>query len=92
MTRNRQRCIRFELHAANPHCEYCGRRLTEGRARLDHIQPRSRGGGNGRCNLALVCTPCDIRKADRTPEELLKWATAIVATQKRTLAAVRAAG
>ena len=36
---------------------------------LDHVLPRSRGGGNTWENLATCCSKCNGRKGDRTPEE-----------------------
>lgn len=46
-------------------CGYCA-----GWARtVDHIRPRSRGGPNTWSNLIAACSPCNTRKADRTPEE-----------------------
>lgn len=46
-------------------CGYCG-----GAARtVDHVFPRSRGGGDTYGNLVAACAPCNQRKADRTPEE-----------------------
>lgn len=50
-------------------CAYSGKKLTYKNMTLDHIQPRSRNGGNTWGNLV----PCDADinriKADRTPEE-----------------------
>lgn len=46
-------------------CAYC-----EGRGNtVDHVLPRSRGGGNTWMNTVAACGPCNARKADRTPEE-----------------------
>lgn len=48
-------------------CQYCGqvtRDLT-----LDHVIPRSRGGGSTWENLVSACRACNHKKADRTPEE-----------------------
>jgi CRISPR/Cas system Type II protein with McrA/HNH and RuvC-like nuclease domain len=47
-------------------CVYCGSRkeLT-----LDHVLPKSRGGGNDWDNLVTSCAKCNIKKANRTPEE-----------------------
>lgn len=47
-------------------CLYCGsdRNLT-----LDHVLPRSRGGGNSWNNLATCCTKCNSLKDNKTPEE-----------------------
>jgi hypothetical protein len=48
-------------------CEYCGWPATE----VDHIVPRSRGGGLDWDNLAPACFDCNTEKNNRTPEE---WA------------------
>lgn len=47
-------------------CLYCGskKELT-----LDHVLPRSRGGGDSWKNLATCCGACNLKKGDRTPEE-----------------------
>jgi 5-methylcytosine-specific restriction endonuclease McrA len=47
-------------------CVYCGskKQLT-----IDHILPKSRGGTNEWTNLVTCCFRCNIRKANRTPEE-----------------------
>jgi 5-methylcytosine-specific restriction endonuclease McrA len=48
-------------------CQYCGSHshpLT-----LDHIIPKSRGGGDSWENLVAACIPCNNRKGSRTPEE-----------------------
>ncbi|MFN3597476.1 MAG: HNH endonuclease [Rubricoccaceae bacterium] len=47
-------------------CQYCG--ATE-RLTLDHVVPRSRGGGDTWENLVAACVPCNNRKGNRTPEE-----------------------
>ncbi len=47
-------------------CQYCGSgvRLT-----LDHVVPRSRGGGSTWENVVTACAPCNLRKGDRLPHE-----------------------
>lgn len=47
-------------------CVYCGsnKDLT-----LDHVMPKSRGGGNEWTNLVTSCFKCNLRKGNRTPEE-----------------------
>lgn len=59
---NRKRIYERDHHK----CGYCGstRSLT-----IDHILPKSRGGGNSWTNLVTCCHPCNLKKADRTPEE-----------------------
>jgi 5-methylcytosine-specific restriction endonuclease McrA len=46
-------------------CGYCGRTATT----IDHVLPRSRGGGNDWLNTAAACGRCNQRKGDRTPSE-----------------------
>lgn len=48
-------------------CQYCGasHHLT-----VDHVIPRSRGGDSSWGNVVTSCAPCNIRKADRLPEEV----------------------
>lgn len=59
-------------------CIYCGlsigqcngeKILTKRDINIDHILPKSRGGGNTWVNPACACTPCNHRKADRMPHE-----------------------
>lgn len=47
-------------------CQYCGERAET----LDHVVPRSRGGGHCWENVVAACRPCNVRKADRLLEEL----------------------
>lgn len=46
-------------------CGYCGGAAST----VDHILPRSRGGGNTWTNTVAACGPCNQRKADSTPAE-----------------------
>ena len=59
---NRNRIYKRDNHQ----CVYCGssRNLT-----LDHVLPKSRGGKNDWTNLVTSCFKCNLKKADRTPEE-----------------------
>ena len=54
------------LKRDNFECVYCGssQHLT-----IDHIIPKSRGGKNSWSNLVTCCSPCNLKKGDRTPEE-----------------------
>jgi len=49
-------------------CVYCGE--TGGRLTLDHVVPRSRGGESVWENVVTSCAPCNLRKGNRTPEEV----------------------
>jgi 5-methylcytosine-specific restriction endonuclease McrA len=46
------------------YCHYKGEQLT-----LDHVVPRSRGGGDTWENLVAACVRCNVRKGNRTPKE-----------------------
>lgn len=50
-------------------CQYCYRILPSVELTLDHVQPRSRGGGSSWENLVACCHPCNNRKGSRTPDE-----------------------
>jgi 5-methylcytosine-specific restriction endonuclease McrA len=54
-------------------CQYCGGHADS----IDHVLPRSRGGGHTWDNVAAACRPCNLRKRDRTPDEAgMRLATA----------------
>lgn len=66
--READRASRAEILRRDGHvCQYagCGARA----ATIDHVFPRSRGGGNTWTNLVACCADCNHRKADRTPSE-----------------------
>jgi len=50
-------------------CQYCGLRLPSGGLTFDHVVPRSRGGLSSWENVVAACSPCNLRKANRTPAE-----------------------
>ena len=47
-------------------CVYCGSKKS---LTLDHVIPKSRGGTNTWENLVTSCFSCNLKKANRTPEE-----------------------
>ena len=49
-------------------CQYCG--ATEKYMTVDHIIPRSHGGGESWENLVCACPSCNNRKGSRTLEQL----------------------
>jgi CRISPR/Cas system Type II protein with McrA/HNH and RuvC-like nuclease domain len=59
---NRNRIYKRDNHE----CVYCGSKkdLT-----LDHVIPKSKGGGNDWTNLVTSCFKCNLRKGNKTPEE-----------------------
>ncbi len=59
---NRSRIYKRDNHE----CVYCGSKkdLT-----LDHVIPKSKGGGNDWTNLVTSCFKCNLKKGNKTPEE-----------------------
>jgi 5-methylcytosine-specific restriction endonuclease McrA len=51
-------------------CFYCGDWLANG---VDHLNPRSRGGGDNPGNLVSACWPCNYEKRDRTASEYYEY-------------------
>ena len=47
-------------------CQYCGHRADS----IDHVRPRSRGGGHTWDNVVAACRRCNTRKRDRLPSEI----------------------
>lgn len=57
---------RAAVFARDDHsCQYCGA-VAEN---LDHVVPRSRGGGHTWENVVASCRRCNTRKGDRLPSE-----------------------
>lgn len=49
-------------------CQYCGFKSTS--LTIDHIIPRERGGLDHWDNLVAACQNCNIKKGNRSPEEI----------------------
>ncbi|HST55628.1 MAG TPA: HNH endonuclease [Solirubrobacteraceae bacterium] len=47
-------------------CQYCGSRSN---LTVDHVIPRSKGGGSNWENIVASCAPCNRRKGDRLPKQ-----------------------
>src|SRR3978361_1010177 len=47
-------------------CQYCGARTA---LTVDHVIPRSKGGGSDWENIVASCAPCNRRKGDLTPAQ-----------------------
>jgi 5-methylcytosine-specific restriction endonuclease McrA len=66
----RAKLSRAAIFSRDEHrCQYCGKKHTPKQLNIDHVVPRSRGGGSTWKNLVLSCIPCNTRKGSRTPEE-----------------------
>lgn len=55
------------LHRDSYTCQYCGVRRHD--LTIDHIIPRSRGGGDTWDNVTAACLKCNVKKGNRTPKE-----------------------
>jgi 5-methylcytosine-specific restriction endonuclease McrA len=61
---------RRNILARDEHCcQYCGRHFPSHQLSIDHVMPRSRGGGTSWENLVCACLACNIKKGGRTPQE-----------------------
>ncbi|MDF0529671.1 HNH endonuclease [Tsukamurella sp. 8F] len=54
------------MHRDKSRCGYCGGKADT----IDHVQPRSRGGGHTWENCVACCAPCNHKKADKLLSEL----------------------
>jgi len=50
-------------------CAYCGGEFDSSILTRDHVHPKSRGGSNAWENSVTACKSCNMKKADKTPEE-----------------------
>lgn len=50
-------------------CQYCGRTFPTSDLSIDHVTPRSLGGGDSWENLVCACVRCNARKGGRTPDQ-----------------------
>ena len=70
LPKTRVRFSRFNIYARDEStCQYCGRRFRRAELNLDHVVPRSRGGGTNWENVVCSCIACNLRKGGRTPDE-----------------------
>ena len=53
----------------NNQCQYCGRKFITSELSLDHVVPRSQGGGTTWENIVCACVQCNVRKGGRTPRQ-----------------------
>jgi 5-methylcytosine-specific restriction endonuclease McrA len=68
--RHSLRFNRRNLFARDNHrCQYCGTHAPQQELSMDHVLPRSRGGGTTWENIVCCCLRCNTRKGGRTPKE-----------------------
>lgn len=79
------------LERDNWECCYCGKRAST----IDHVQPRSKGGGLSFMNCVASCQPCNSKKGNKTPQEAgmpMRYQPRIVYKRESIVAAVAATG
>lgn len=62
---NRRNVIARDSHS----CQYCGKTLPMSELSIDHVVPRSQGGGDTWENLVAACHRCNAKKGGRTPAQ-----------------------
>jgi 5-methylcytosine-specific restriction endonuclease McrA len=50
-------------------CGYCGQEKKTSQLNYDHVIPRHQGGKTEWSNIISSCYPCNLKKANRTPEQ-----------------------
>lgn len=50
-------------------CQYCGSKPGSEELTIDHVLPRAQGGVSRWDNCVLACVDCNMRKANRTPDQ-----------------------
>jgi 5-methylcytosine-specific restriction endonuclease McrA len=67
---HRVRFSRRNVYLRDGHqCQYCRQRLSDHDLTLDHVVPRSHGGGTTWKNIVAACRDCNRQKGGRTPEQ-----------------------
>lgn len=54
----------------NNTCQYCGKKARREKLTIDHVIPRSRGGGDTWGNLVVACLDCNARKRNKRPKNV----------------------
>ncbi len=71
-------------------CQYCGRIFPTSELSIDHVKPRTQGGGESWENLVCSCVKCNARKGGRTPDQAhMKLVRAPVKPKRNPLITLR---
>lgn len=68
-TKNHRPSKKALWHRDLGQCQYCSKKVTIGTATIDHVIPKSRGGGHTWENLVIACSKCNGKKGSRLLEE-----------------------
>lgn len=70
---SRKRAVKFSRHNVyardRERCQYCREKLSRAQFTYDHVIPRAQGGRTCWENVVVSCSSCNLRKANRTPEQ-----------------------
>ncbi len=81
-----KKTYRSRMVQRNPFCIYCGTKLTQQTATLEHFHPRSAGGDHQPWNLFLACTDCN---SERSSRDIPEWVAELRAKADRLELAYR---
>jgi 5-methylcytosine-specific restriction endonuclease McrA len=62
-------CSKYIFVRDTGKCQYCGVSLTRAASTLDHVVPKSKGGGYSWQNLVTACKKCNQQKGNRLLHE-----------------------
>lgn len=70
MPKPKNQCSRRNLYKRDEMtCQYCGCKPGSQELTIDHVLPKSQGGGTSWENCVLACVDCNSYKANRTPKK-----------------------
>ena len=73
VSRQRRVTLRWKVAKRDKfHCFWCQSYMDFDDGTLDHIVPRSKGGGNGVGNLVWACHPCNNERGDMPAEHYVE--------------------
>lgn len=68
--RRKVKFSRVNLYARDNYtCQYCQTKFRLAELTLDHVVPRTQGGKTTWTNLVAACSPCNLKKGGRTPDQ-----------------------
>jgi len=64
-------CTRRNIYERDGYtCQYCKQRFATSKLTLDHVIPKSKGGGKSWENLVTSCMKCNQKKGDKLPADI----------------------
>lgn len=82
MNTERKRKLRDRLYAelTCKVCCYCGTKLTQSQATLEHVVPESQGGRSDDTNCKIACHPCNNERSCEDFNTYMEWKKSCTAT------------